>query len=282
MSHKLKLLLFVPALMLLFGCPQPPTEISGRRICPGKANIAEAVRLLALQKQNVQPFTAPAECTISWRQTDGTEKDENVPGKLAFVPPDKIYFKGDKFGEVRFGTNETEFWLRSKAGDMDSYWWGDKRQARMCREILLFDPANIAEAFGVVQVTTDWKLWHRDGYDILDLFNAGKREKRLYVNTCDYHIELIEYFDTQQLKKASVELNSYTTSREGFMVPSNIRLAYYDEDGLEESSVQIKLKNIQSLPPEKQSKKLFARPARDGYKNVYRLNENCKFEIQED
>ncbi len=280
MKYKLILLLF-PALILLSGCPQPPTETSGDLVCPGKADIAEAVRLLALQKHNVQPFVAPAECIISWRQADGTEKNEIVRDKLAFVPPDKIYFKGDKFGEVRFGTNETEFWLRVKP-ELDSYWWGDKRQAKMCREILLFDPTNIAEAFGVVEVTTNWTLWHRGGYDILDLFNNGKREKRLYINSCDYHIEQIEYFDLQELKKGSVELSDYTTSREGFMVPSGIRLAYYDQEGLEESSVEIKLKNIRSLPPEKQSKKLFARPARDGYKNVYRLNENCEFEIQED
>lgn len=248
--------------------------------CPGKPTIDEAAGLLALQKQNVQPFTAPAECTISWRQENGSKKDESVPGPLIFIPPDKIYFKGDKFGEVRFGTNESEFWLRSKAGEMDTYWWGTKVQAAQCAETMLLNPADIAEALGIVDVTTDWKLSHRGHYDILDRMEGGKKTKRVYVNACDYRIEQIEYFDEDELKQVSIELSDYTTGENGIVVPSRIKAAYFNRQGIDESSVEIRLKNIQHFPPEKQGKKLFVRPGRDGYKEVLRLNEFCEFEAE--
>ena len=266
------------AVIFLSGCPAPPVEMIDDTACPGKERIDEAVRLLALQKLNVQPFEAPASCILSWRE-NGEDKDENVPGKLIFVPPDKIYFKGDKFGEVKFGTNETEFWLRSKAGDMDTYWWGTKAQAAGCRQALLLNPADIAEAFGIVDVTTDWKLSHRDNYDILDLYEDGKKKKRVYVNTCDYHIEQIEYFDIDELKKVSIELSDYTIGDNGIIVPTTIWVGYFDREGIDESSVEITLKHVRAFPPGKQGKKLFVRPDRDGYKEVLKLSENCEFEL---
>ncbi|MBL7215172.1 MAG: hypothetical protein ISS71_05795 [Phycisphaerae bacterium] len=271
-------ILMALTMALLSGCPAPPTETSGDMTCPGKSTIGEAVRLLALQKQNIQSLEAAAECTISWREADDEEKDENVPGKLIFVPPDKIYFGGSKFGEVRFGTNETEFWLRVEP-ELDTYWWGTKAQAAGCREGLLLNPADVAEAFGIVDVTTDWKLLHRDNYDILDLYKDGKRAKRVYINTCDYHIEQIEYFGADELKKVSIELSDYTLGANGIVVPSRIWVGYFDREGIDESSVEIRLKHIRYFPPEKQGKKLFVRPGRDGYKEVFRLSENCEFEL---
>ena len=278
MKRTIGFILITTALVFLTGCPLPPVDTGGDMTCPGKAHIGESVRLLALQKLNVQPFEAPADCILSWREND-EERDENVPGKLIFVPPDKIYFKGDKFGEVRFGTNETEFWLRSKAGDMDTYWWGTKAQAAECRKVMLLNPADIAEAFGIVDVTADWKLSNRGNYDILDLYEDGKKKKRVYVNTCDYHIDQIEYFDADELKKVSIELSDYTVGDNGIVVPTRIWAGYFDREGIDESSVEIKLKHIRTFPPKKQGKKLFVRPPRDGYKEVLKLSENCEFEM---
>ncbi len=276
MKRDISFLWLVAVLAVFSGCAPVIDKPIDPALCPGKPNIAAAVRTLALQRQNVQPFVASADCTLSWREEDGDEKDEHVPGKLAFVPPAKIFFKGDKFGEVRFGTNETEFWLRVKP-ELDSYWYGSKAQARSCDQVLLIDPANIAEALGVVDVTTGWQLSYRDGFDILDFRAGGKRKKRVYVNTCDYRIELIEYFDDAEMKKITVELNNYTTGSNGLVIPSEVRIAAYDEMGLEVNSALLKLKNPKLLPPEKQGKKLFVRPPRDGYKNVYKLSENCEF-----
>ena len=234
-----------------------------------------------MQKQNVQPLEVAADCTISWREPDGKKENENVDGQLFFVPPDKILFRGNKLGsKVQFGTNETQFWLRVDAED--AYWWGSKVRADQCTEKMLINPANIAEALGIVDVTTDWKLSHRGNYDILDLIENGKKVKRVYINTCDYHIEEIEYFDADELKKVSIELSDYTLGEDnGIVVPSRIWMGYYDKQGIDESFVEIKLKQVRVMSPKNQHKKLFVRPSQDGYKDVYRLNEHCEFELVE-
>lgn len=269
------IIFLLAAMVILSGCQRPLAQ--QELLCPGKATVQQAAAVIQLQKQNVQPMMASADCVMSWRDEKGNEKDERVSGKMAFVPPGKIFFRGDKFGEIRFGTNETEFWLRIKP-ELDSYWWGSKAQAAQCDETLLLNPANIVEALGVVDVTSDWKLFYRDGYDILTLYEGGKIKKRVYVNACDYRIEEIEYFDVQEMKKVSVKLTAYSAQDDGLMVPSKICVSYFDPLGLEESSVQIELKHIQPLPAEKQKKRLFERPGRDGYKQVYQLNEICEFE----
>jgi hypothetical protein len=263
------------ALVVASGCQQPTLQPKQR--CPGKPTVQQAAAMITLQKQNVQPIMASADCIMSWLDEKGSEKDEQVSGKMAFVPPGKIFFKGDKFGEIRFGTNETEFWLRVKP-ELDSYWWGSKAQAAQCDETLLLNPAQIAEALGIVDVTVDWDLFYRDGYDVLSLYEGEKLKKRVHVNACDYRIEEIEYFDVQEIKKVSVKLTNYWAGDDGLTVPSKICVSYFDSLGLEESSVQFKLKNIRPLPPEKQKKKLFERPSRDGYEHVYQLNDTCEFE----
>ncbi|OQY05532.1 MAG: hypothetical protein B6I25_05505 [Planctomycetales bacterium 4572_13] len=263
------------AMAILSGCQQSVTQ--PKQICPGKPTIARAAAVLQLQKQNAQPMGASADCTFAWRDEKDKKKEERVNGKMIFVPPGKIFFRGDKFGEIRFGANEAEFWLRVKP-EMDSYWFGSKQQAAQCDETLLLNPAQVAEALGIVEITPDWKLSYYNGYDILSLHKDGKIKKRVYVNACDYRIERVEYFDVCGMKKVLMELADYWPGDDGLMVPSKIRIGYFDSLGLEESSVQIELKHIRSLPPEKQKKKLFQRPGRDGYEHLYRLNENCEFE----
>jgi hypothetical protein len=277
--HRSWVTIVAAALITLAGCQAP--LIPPRPICPGKPTVQQAAAVIGLQKQNVQPIMASADCIMSWLDEKGSEKDEQVSGKMAFIPPGKIFFKGDKFGEIRFGTNETEFWLRVKP-ELDSYWWGSKAQAAQCNETLLLNPAQIAEALGIVDVTANWDLFYRDGYDILSLHEGEKLKKRVHVNACDYRIEEIEYFDVQEIKKVSVKLTDYWAGDDGLTVPSKIDVSYYDASGLQESSVQIKLKHIRSLPPEKQKKRLFQRPARDGYEHVYQLNEACEFIEEED
>lgn len=271
----LGLLLFL-GVALIGGCPPPGELVIEPGDCPGKVTIGEAVRVLGLQRLNVRPLEAAADCRISWRQADGTEKNENVPGKLIFVPDEKIYFGGSKFGQVRFGTNESEFWLMVEP-ELKTYWWGEKALAGVCRESLLLNPADIAEAFGVVNVSEAWELSHRGGYDILDLFDGRRHVKRVYVNACDYRIAEIEYFDADGFKRVSVQLSEHTTGESGIVVPGRIWVGYYDRLGLEESSVEIRLKHIRYFPPEKQGPKLFLRPEPSGYKEVLRLSEGCEF-----
>ncbi|MHC5157185.1 MAG: hypothetical protein ACYSOZ_03655 [Planctomycetota bacterium] len=265
----------------MMGC-QPGARRGGEIICPGKASIHEAVNVLTLQRQNLLPFQANAECVVTYRDEDGDEKQEPVRGaKMAFVPDEKVYFKGELvFKELRFGTNEAEFWLRIKA-DLedfgDSFWWGARADIKQCPETLPVNPDNIAEALGIVDVTPDWELSNRDGYDILTLIEDGRIRKRISVNACDYRIEEIDYFDAEGLKRVSVRLQAYSAEENGIMVPTWIQIVSYDRMGLSELAVLFELKNIRSLPPERIGKKLFARPRRDGYEHLYRLNENCEF-----
>ncbi len=272
----------ITILLFLSGCPAPPTDTTDILDCPGKPNIVESVRLLQLQKQNVQPFRATADCVISLPTPDGKDKKENVPGVLYFLPQDKILFAGNKFGAVSFGANETEFWMLVKP-EMDSYWWGTKQQAENCRSMLLVNPDNVAEALGIVDVTTDWTLLHRENNDILDLFEDNKRKKRVIVNACDYRIERIEYYDDQQTMKVAVDLSDYATGRHGISVPKLIHIANFDEMGIEDYSLDIRIKQLAPYTPtEAQRKKVFARPSPNGYKDVYRLDEQCEFELEND
>lgn len=263
--------------ILLCGCgPQMRKEIE-RPVCPGKPTIAAAAEALTLQRQNLSAFEASTEGVISWTDEKGKQRDERIgDGALAFVPPDKVYFKGSiGFKEARFGTNENEFWLRIKY-ELDTYWWGTRQTAEACSGVLLFEPTAIAEALGVVNVTPEWQLFHRDGYDILSL-HREQMSKRVYVNACDYRAELIEYFDAAGVKQAAVELSEYRADENGLVLPSQIRAISYDSQGLEESAVQFTLRNIRPLTPERQKPALFVRPERDGYGKVLRLNQDCDF-----
>ena len=242
--------------------------------------------MLTLQRQNAEPFLASADCVITYPK-DGKDRKEPVRGgRIAFVPEDKVYFKGELvFKELRFGTNESEFWLRIKA-DLDdfgdSYWWGRRADVQRCPETLPVHPGCVAEALGVVEVTTDWSLSHRDGHDILTLVESGVIKKRVTVNACDYLIEEIEYFDTNGMRRVSVALSEYSTEDGGILTPTHIEMVSIDRLGLPELTVLFELKNIRPLPPEKQKTKLFTRPERDGYGAVYRLNQSCEFVKEED
>ncbi|MCI0498710.1 MAG: hypothetical protein L0Y36_03380 [Planctomycetales bacterium] len=281
MKHKPAFILFGLIPVLLAGCAQPPIE-PGKLLCPGKPTLDEAAAMLALQRHNLQPFRAAAECTVSWRDENGKKREEPIRGAvMAFVPDNKLDFLGELvFKEVRFGTNETEFWLRVKA-ELDTCWWGTRAQAAQCREGLIVNPDSLVEALGIMDVTPDWKMFYRGGCDILSCYDAGKIKKRIYVNACDYRIKRIEYFDAEQVRKVSVELEDYAVGETGITTPTRIRIASFDRMGQEESAMLIRLKNIRPLPPDQIGKKLFVRPGRDGYAHVYRLDENCEFTPEE-
>lgn len=283
MKHLISLLLVIVVLALLAGCQPMGERIIDVPECLGKADIADAVRVLSLQRQNVRSFKSRADCTVYFKNSEGQLKPEGVDATIRFVPPTKIYFKGDKFGEIRLGTNDTEFWLRIKP-DMDTYWYGSKALAAECSADLPVNPDAIAEALGVVDVTTDWTLFHRDGYDLLDYAEDGNKRKRLYVDACTYLIRRIEYFDRAGALIASAELSEYSTGEDhGIVVPTRIYVANYDSMGLESDSIEIKLKHIAPFTPtEKQLQKMFARPERDGYESMRELTDNCEFELVAD
>jgi len=272
----------IAACLFAAGCQPGTADVDEKIVYPGKASIEEAIDMLTLQRQNAQPFQASAECMITYRGKNGEDRHEPVrSAKMAFVPDEEIYFKGELvFKELRFGANETEFWFRVKA-DLDdfgdSYWWGLKADVGRCPEMLPVNPGCIAEAFGIVEVTPDWQLFYQDGRDVLSYYEEGAIKKRVYIDTRDYRIARIEYFDRDERIRVSMKLSDYSAQEDGITAPTRIEATSYDQTGQKEMAVLFELKHIRPLPPEKQKKKLFTRPGRDGYEHMYRLNENCEF-----
>jgi hypothetical protein len=247
-------------------------------VCPGKESIAEAAAILSLQRQNVQPLQAGANCVFHYTDDTGKPQSKEVKAvAVRFVPPDRVLFRGSVFGDVvGFGANENEFWLRVKP-DLDSYWWGTRDQAEQCHETLLINPYNVIEALGTVEVNTAWQLSYRDGSDILTLSgDDGTLIKRVFVDACDSLVRRIEYFDGEGLLKAAADLSDYTAGEQGLIVPSAIAVTQY-RYGIPEGSVEITLKQIRPFVPQDKHRRLFERPGREGFEHLYRLNEHCEF-----
>lgn len=258
------------------GCQEPQRPISQGTVSQGKITIEQAVAALNAQHQPTGPIQATSRCVLQWLDADNKTRRESFDAQVRVVPPDKIFFRGDKFGEIRFGTNENEFWLRIKP-EMDTYWYGTRQQAQKCPTELLLNPCNLAEAVGRVEIDTTWELFHRDGWDWLTLREQGRPVKRIYVDCNDYRISRIEYFDREGQVMAATELSNYTQTGNGVLMPTTIRLITIYK-GLEESSAQFGLQGIRRLEAtEAQMEKLFRRPGRDSYGTVLRLDDYCNF-----
>lgn len=273
---QIRIMTLVVAVLAVTGCQGPQGIKEPGSLCPGKITIGEAAAALAQQRSRLGSLQATARCVMQWRDLENKERRESFDAQVRFIPPDRIFFRGDKFGEIRFGTNETEFWLRIKP-ELDTYWYGTRDQAQACSHTLLLNPANLAEAMGMVDVDTRWELFHRDGYDWLTLREQGRPVKRIYVNSCDYRVERIEYFDRKGQLTAATSLSAYTTTSDGMTMPTTIRLATYYQ-GAEESSAEFVLQQVRRFEPtDRQAKNLFERPGRDGYGTVLRLDADCDF-----
>jgi len=263
-------------LAMFCGCQTPSRLVERPTGCAGKATIQEAAEILNAQQQQIAPLQATAACVLSWRDDKGKMRREQFDAQVRFVPPDDIFFRGDKFGEIRLGTNADEFWLRIKA-ELDTYWYGRREQANACASDLPLNPSNLTEAMGQIVVDASWEMFHRDGWDILTLRQGGRPVKQAYVNACTYRVERIEYYNADGFVTAATELSNYAASDDGLTLPTTLRLITL-RSGLEDSSAQFELRNIRRFEPTAvQREKMFARPPRDGYKTVLRLDANCNF-----
>lgn len=263
-------------LLMLAGCQGPQTPTGPEPFCRGKVTIDQAAAALAAQRHQLGSMQATARCVMQWLDLKDTVRRESFDAQVRFLPPDRMFFRGDKFGEIRFGANAREFWLRIKP-ELDTYWHGTRDQAQDCSHALLLNPANLAEAMGIVDVDSRWELFHRDGRDWLTLRDQGRPVKRVYVNCCDYRVERIEYFDRHGRLTAASDLSDYTTTDDGLTMPTTLRLTTFYQ-GREDSSARFELRQIRRFEPtDRQMQNLFERPARDGYKTVLRLDANCNF-----
>lgn len=262
------------------GCQSAPAPRRLPTGCAGKANAAEAIAALAERAASLRSFQASAQCVLAWDLLTDAPRKEMLDAQARFMPPDNLFLRGDKFGEVRLGANRDEFWLRIK--QLDTYWHGRRDAAAGCQADLPLDPSILLDAFGAPALAGDWTLSHRDGWDILTCRQNGLPAKILYVDCCRREIARVEYFDAVGRLKAALELADYQPTPWGATMPTSIRAAMLI-GGLEDAAAHIRLRSIRPFEPtDAQRGKLFARPPRDGYGAVLKLGEDCQFHPQED
>ena len=260
--------------LILSGCPIPEPL----PICPGQPDILRSTQILNAQSQTVRPIRASVNCRMEFSDVDGKKHRESFDAQLRFVPPDKLYAGGDKFGPIRFGSNEQMFWLYVKPG-MDAAFWGYRKDAQLCAEHFGFNPAYLSEALGLVRLDGRWTMNYSNGLDVLTgTGSGGAIEKRLYVECCQYRIKRIEYFDKAGRCVVALDLADYRLVEDDFYVPADIKLYHY-ADGKTDSLLRLELNSIAVFKPTQAqlTGKLFQPPSTRGFKQVYRLNENCEF-----
>ncbi len=262
-------MLYVAAILtLLAGC-QPGIK-SELPICPGKASAAEAIATLR-QKQPVSlSFRATVNCVMEFADAPR----ETFDGQMRFVAPDRLYLGGDKFGPIRIGTNEDEFWVYIKPG-ADAAWWGRKKAVPLCVEKLGFNPFRLAEALGRIDLNQDWKFGAQEGLDVLTM--AGDYGlKKVYINCCTYRVERIEYYDVLGKLIASADMGDYQDVEQAGAIPRMIELRHF-RSAKTDSMLRLRLSGISFFSPTPAQQRLFERPEPKGYKSVYRWTENCEF-----
>ncbi len=272
------ILLCLSAAVFWAGCQSPvgPAAEAMPR-CRGKESIEAAAAALAMQRANLVPIRASARCVIEWTEPDGSRMEEKVDAQLRFVPPDRLFVRGDKFGEIRFGTNAEAFWFMVKP-EIDTYWWGRRDLAERCVEKLRFNPWHVTEALGVVEVDESWELdWH-DGYDILTQRDAaGGLVRKIWVRACDYQVACIETADAAGGQVVRIEMDQYTAAEPGLSVPAVIE-ARHLTDGRTDAVLRVELRGIRRFEADSKSlERLFSRPSEDRYGTVYRLVSTCDF-----
>lgn len=229
-------------MMLVAGCTP------GRRqlvICPGKANVAEALAALgARAEQAVAVRSRGAQCRLYYYDPD---KEKQTRHKVAlllwFAPPSYLYIQGSVGVDqkaVIVGSNAEEFWLALRPKEIDAYYWGRWDEAGDV-EGLIINPRFVLEGFGVI-VWPDaadsgrWSLENEGPYDILTLRDEkGSVREKVYVYACEYLVHKIEYFNPDGSITAVTELEDYTPLRDsGFEMPKRIRVTTKSDDGHED------------------------------------------------
>ncbi|HOQ05003.1 MAG TPA: hypothetical protein PKY88_07320 [Anaerohalosphaeraceae bacterium] len=252
----------------------PPAQV---RPCRGKGTIEEAVKVLALKRANLHPLKASARCFLEWTDSEGKVRKETFDAQFRYVPPDCLFVRGDKFGEIRFGTNAEAFWMMVKP-EIDTYWWGTRQAAEQCREMIQFNPWNVIEALGVVQVDTNWTLdWH-NGFDVLTLTDPnGVLVRKIWIRACDYQVISIESADSQGRQNVRIQMDDYVPTEQGFSVPSVIEAQHFS-GGRADASLRLELRGVGLFEVDPvRAQRLFSRPSEENYRTVYRLSSACEF-----
>lgn len=269
----------------LVGCagPEPVREI-GRPI-KGMGDITDAIAALDLHRNNVLPLSASGDLKYFYFENGKKKPEPKLDSSLRFAPPKRLYFGSKSIvGEaIRLGSNDDEFWFQMKPKEISKYWWGKWSQLERCPSNLLISPESMLDALGMVKVDRSWLLIDYKGTDALvKIGTNGMIAKKIFVNRRGYVVSRIEYYDKKGLIIAAVDIDDYRHANEGSPVPAKIDIATYNTDSGEVmAKIEIRLKNLKFLEPGKIGKKLFVRPEPKGFKDVYVMGDNCKFDYDD-
>jgi len=262
------------AILILTGCG--PQISDSMRLCPGKADVAEAVWTMADHRKNVRPFKGSGQCLWQYYDADDEKPHkENFTVKLWVNPPSEIYLQGDVAFDgkgIVLGSNEDEFWLSIKP-EISSYWWGRWAQQDSFANIKI-NPKLMLEAFGMAAVENEenWSLSGEDAFDVLTKRDEQKTiVKKIYVDSCDYLVRRIEYFDANEQASVIVELDKYKQVLRDFFVPTVAKIINRTEEN-RENSLRITLKSVKLVNfTEKTQRRLFTRPESGRFKHIYKI-----------
>jgi hypothetical protein len=276
--------------LILSGCapemrlpPPPPPPVTA---CPGKINMAEAVKAMNAHSENIISLKGSGECRLQYHTEDGQKHYEQFPIKVRIVPPNRIYVQGGPVfvpKAIVLGVNEKEYWGWLKPDKISTYWWGQLSETEECLNTLALNPCNVLEALGVVVVedTNGWSLGNNGVFDILERKAPnGNRIKRVFINCCDYLTRRIEYFDNNGQIVLIAMLDKYKPIYSGFSMPRDIKIIQFGEAD-KHNFIDIRLGSIEPVQfSREQLDFMFSRPEPKGFEHVYRMSQNCELTRQ--
>jgi hypothetical protein len=274
--HRLSRVIFA-AILLFTGCA--PKVQRPMRVCPSAGSAAAAISVQKWRFEGAVAFRANGKCLLIYYDEKDKLRKENFPIKLWSEPPGRFYLQGDVAFDPKgivLGSNQREFWLSMKPKEISSYIWGQWSQ-KSCFKELAINPTLLSEALGIMELDTeeDWSFSNDGAFDILTEHQAGGIVKKVYIYGCDHLVRRIEYFDAEGKVVVVTVLDKYKPASKDFWVPSVINILRHKQDDRSDSMI-IKLGSIKPVQlTEKQRSRLFYRPEPDGFKHIYRLDENC-------
>ncbi len=270
-------------LVLAAGCATP----GPLTICPGKANVDEALQALGARAERAVPLRSRgAQCRLNYYDPD---KDKQTRHRVAldlwFDPPSGLYIQGSIGVEQKaiiVGSNAEEFWLALRPKEISAYYWGRWDQAANV-EGLIINPRLVLEAFGIIvrpDAAADsglWSLQNEGPYDILTLRDeAGGVREKVYVYACDYLVHKIEYSNPDGRVIAVMELEDYAPLRDsGFEVPKRIRVTTMSAEE-HEDSIDVRFSSWEEKELSDKAKEIYLnRDPRDmeRFEHVYRYED---------
>jgi len=272
-SKKILLLLTLTSMFALTSCA----------ICTCQYDLPQTINDLAMNSSRAEPLKASGSCILNYHDEKGKSRKESFPIKIRTYPPDMIYFWCDPFAMPKAftgGANNREFWISIKPDPYDTYVWGTLDQANLkCLQNFWLTPQMLLELLGSWDIadfqTKPWTLNNQTGTAVLQLKDsAGNTAKKIYLNCCDYRPSAIEYFSKGEIF-ARTQLSNYRQVNSAYAVPGTIVINFF-EDGKISDTLSIKLSSadIFNLASDKIDQ-VFKRPQPRGFKNIYKLSDNC-------